>query len=555
MIKKIFGTVISVIAFAVIHAQSVADAGKLVYHERYISAEAMLHDILKTHADNTDAWYVLGQAYLGENKINALKDTLANAPVTVSSQPLIKSLYGHLLLKNNDTIGARTYFDMALKDTKMKDAAVLAEIAAAQTDCKAGNAIYALELLQNAAKRDKNNPALYVLMGDAYRKLMDGGNAFKAYQQALVIDPGYSAADYKIGKIYTSQNNPESYLNYFSKAVAADPQYAPALYELYYHYYFNDIKLSEDYLNKYIAASDKNIKNDYLQTDMLYATKKYDQAIENAENLIKTQGDKVQPRIYKLAAYSLKEKGSIDKAGEFMRMYFKMQNDTGLIAKDFEAMGDIYVAKDGAVDSAAYYYAKGAGLEKDSTEKIASYKKIAGLYKKIKDYNNEAFWLGKYYNEKAGAGNVDLFNWGLANYLGKNYAAADTVFGLYEQKFPTEEFGFYWSARTNAAIDTSMEKGLAVPHYTKLTELLEKDTTGNATVKKHLIESYGYIAAYKANTEKDYAGAISFFDKLLAIDPGNADAARYVSILKKNLEKSGGNEMSKTDRESPKTNK
>jgi hypothetical protein len=66
----------------------------------------------------------------------------------------------------------------------------------------------------------------------------------------------------------------------------------------------------------------------------------------------------------------------------------------------------------------------------------------------------------------------------------------------------------------------------------------EHKLTGNkGRLQKHLVEAYGYIAAYKANTQKDYAGAIDYFDRLLAPDPGNADAARYVGILKKNLSK------------------
>jgi tetratricopeptide (TPR) repeat protein len=75
---------------------------------------------------------------------------------------------------------------------------------------------------------------------------------------------------------------------------------------------------------------------------------------------------------------------------------------------------------------------------------------------------------------------------------------------------------------------------MAIPQYMKLIELDGKDST-KATNRKHLVEAFGYIAAYKANTQKDYAGAIDYFERLLALDPGNADAARYVGILKKNL--------------------
>ncbi|MBK5271323.1 MAG: tetratricopeptide repeat protein, partial [Bacteroidia bacterium] len=78
--------------------------------------------------------------------------------------------------------------------------------------------------------------------------------------------------------------------------------------------------------------------------------------------------------------------------------------------------------------------------------------------------------------------------------------------------------------------------GLAVPHYQKLIELFEKDTL-NPMNRKHLIEAYGYLAAYESNSQKDYQEAIGYFEKLLALDPNNSDAKRYVEILKKNLNK------------------
>jgi tetratricopeptide (TPR) repeat protein len=198
-------------------------------------------------------------------------------------------------------------------------------------------------------------------------------------------------------------------------------------------------------------------------------------------------------------------------------------------------MGDIY-DKMQQPDSAATYYVRAADMEKDTTKSIAYSKKLAELYKKLKDYPNQAVWLGKYYQHSPQATNLDLFNWGLAHYMAKNYPMADSVFGLYETKYPDQDFGYYWRARSDAAIDTAMTTGIAIPHYLKLIEIAAKDTTSKTNVK-HLVESYGYIAAYKANAEKDYTGAIDYFEKLLSLDPGNSDAQRYISILKKNLER------------------
>ena len=523
-------------------AQTTQDAEKWLYYHRYNSAGTLLHDCIAKNPNDTRAWYLLAQVYFEQNKLPELKDTLQKAPAAVTADPLLRAARGHLLLRQKDSAGAAVYFDEALKDTKMKDPAVLAEIANAQVDAKEGNAAYAIELLQKALKKDKDNPALNVLMGDAYRKLADGGNAYKAYDQALKQDPRYAAALYKIGKIYTSQNNPNLFVPSFDKAATADSLYAPALYELYYFYYFKDANMARDYLNKYLAASDYDTQHDFLLTDMLYTQGKYQEAIDRAGRLLTTQTPEA-PRLNKLIAYSYQALGKPDTALTYMNNYLNTHPDTTYALKDYQAMAEIYGALQNKEDSAAVYYAKAAGLEKDPATKLEYYKKLGKLYKKTKAHDKEAWWLGKYYAANPNPGNIDLFNWGIAAYLGSDYRLSDSVFTLYETKYPKEEFGYYWSARSAAAIDTAMEQGLAIPHYMNLLELA-KDTAVNIS-KKHLVEAYGYIAAYKANTEKNYESAIDYFEKLLALDPDNGDAKRYVAILKKNLNNNNNNSSAK----------
>jgi tetratricopeptide (TPR) repeat protein len=220
-----------------------------------------------------------------------------------------------------------------------------------------------------------------------------------------------------------------------------------------------------------------------------------------------------------------------------MQQYFRQQADTGFVMKDYETMAEIYDQLS-RPDSAVLYYVKAGNMEKDSLKRFGEDKKLAELYKKLKDYHNQALWLGKYYRGNDRATNLDLFNWGLAHYMAGEYPMAESVFGMYETKYPDQDFGYYWCARSAVAIDTAMTTGIAIPHYLKFIDIAIKDST-NKTARKHLIEAYGYIAAYKANTQKDYAGAIDYFGKLLVLDPGNTDAGRYVNILKKTLAKMG----------------
>ncbi len=516
-------------------AQSLAEARKLMYYERYDGAAHQLQVLLEADPNNAQAWWLLTQVYVHRHHLQPIKDSLRQIPILLLESPLILCAKGQVLLEQHQKDSAAVYFGKALDQTKEKDPVVLAAIAQAQVEADSGDAQYAIDLLNKAIRKEKHSPELYVELGDAYRRLGDGGESYKAYQDALALDARYAKANYRAGKIFVTQNNPEQYLKYFNAAVAADSLYAPAWYELYYHDYFRDVNKAMDDLNHYIVATDPGIRNDYLVTDLLYASRKYQEAIQKAQHLISRQGGVSEPRLYKLIAYSYKELHDSTKALDFMQQYFGRQTDTGFVVKDYETMGEIYDMLD-KPDSAVAYYVKAGNLEKDSVQHRAYAKKLAGLYKKQKDFSNQALWLGKYYEGNPKATNLDLFNWGLAWYMAQEYPMADSIFGLYETKYPEQEFGYYWRARSDVAIDTAMQTGMAIPHYEKLIAIAEKDTV-NKTNRKHLIEAYGYIAAYKANTQKDYTGAIDYFEKLLELDPDNADARRYIGILKKNQAK------------------
>ncbi|MHA4844002.1 tetratricopeptide repeat protein [Flavitalea antarctica] len=515
-------------------SQSVQDVANDIYHEKYKSAEDKAQAILTGNPNDGDAWYSLTQIYLAKDSVAKAKQKLLSAPAEVLSTPLLKAALGHIHLREGNKAEAKANFDYALKKTREKKPAVLHAVAKAQMDAKAGDPAYGLALINKALKRDKKNPALYVTMGDLYRKLGNGSESYRAYQNALEKDKNYVAAIYKIGKIFTSQDNKDMYLKYFKQAVSIDSLYAPALYDLYYYYYFRDVNVAQDYLRKYIASTDKSIEHDYMITDLMFASQQYDSALQNANKLMNMAGTNVEPRLLKLIAYSYKELKKPDSALAYMHRYFDVQTDTGFIVKDYEGMAEIYDSLPGMDDSASTYYQRALAMESDSVKALDYYKKIADLYHESGDFQKEALWLGKYHRNNPSPRNIDLFNWGIASYKASDYIAADSIFKMYQQGYPDQTFGYYWAARTNTAIDSTMEKGLAIPHYQKLIEIAEKDTADD-TNKKHLIEAYGYLAAYEANIDKDFDDSILYFEKLLELDPGNEDAKKYLDILRKSL--------------------
>ena len=527
-----------------LQAQQPAEGIQYLYYERYQSAEEAFRQQLQQNPGNGAAVYGIVRAHLMQDELQDANQALHQATV---QHPWIAVARGYALLWAGNRDSAAIYFNKALDETKQKDAGILIAVADAHVQSKAGDAGYAIQLAEKAIKRDKRNTSHYITLGEAYRKAGNGSEAYKAYQGAIRENDQLAAAYHKTGEIFITQNNPAMYLEYFTKALQADPQYAPALYRLYLHYYYTDPAKAMTYYNDYITKSDKTKRQAYDLADLYYLNKQYNEAIAHADKIKTAEGSEMQPRIYKLLGYSYAGISDTTAALENFTKYLALENDSNIIAKDFETTADLYatLAKTADsslhyMDSAMVYYQQVIAQEKDSVKLFAFYKKLADLSKQEKNYADQAEWLQLYYTGNSNASNVDLFNWGLAHYLAQEYQQADSVFSKYVAEYPEQTFGYYWRAKSNVALDTEMESGLAVPHYQKLIEMLQKDTA-STNYKKWMIEAYGYLAAYEANNQKDFVEAVDYFEKVLEIDPSNEDAKRYIAILEKSAKQEGAN--------------
>ena len=340
--KRLLPFSIILLAGCYIHAQSVPEAKKLMYYEKYRSASNMLQEILKKNKENAEAWYLLTTCYLLENKITAIQDSFKLIPNNIDNIALIECAKGELELKRGKKEDAAWLFKTALLRSKEKDPLILSAVAQANIDLDSGNLNYAIDLLSKAIKKDKSNASLYIELGNAYRKLENGQESYKAFNRALEIDPGNAEASYRLGLLFVSQNNPEEYLKYFYQATSRDPDYGPAWYALYYYFYFRDPNKAIDYLQHYMASSDKNPENNYRMTDLLFLSKQYTAALNSAMGLLKNKDSTDDSRLYKLMAYSYDGLNDSLNALHYMRMYFKKAPDTLFIIKDMETMGDLY---------------------------------------------------------------------------------------------------------------------------------------------------------------------------------------------------------------------
>lgn len=537
--KKIVLITTFVSSVFVLKAQSVQEGNTHLYYERFTSAEKSFELTAASNANNAEAWFGLTKTYLLQDENEKARTVLSKAPQSVYEEPYYQVAKGWLLLAEAKADSAAVYFNNALKETKEKDAAILSAVAQAHINEKTGNAAYAIELLNKAIKREKNEAGLYVQLGDAYRKIADGSEAYKAYKAALEKNDKYAPAYHRIGQIFLTQKNAEMYLDYFNQAIAADPGYAPSLYKLYLHHFYYDAAKALQYYKDYMAQSDPSPYNEYDLADLLYLTKDYNAAIQKAKAITQRDGDAVQPRLYKMIGYSYAGMADTLQALTYMQQYFTKAPDSMFIAKDYLTLGALYESI-GQDSMAVVSLANAVKLEQDSTLLYGHYKKLAEISGKQKDFAAQALWMGKYYEGNKKAHNVDLFNWGIAAYRAQDYKMADSVFGLYVDQYPKQSFGYYWQAKSKALIDTGMKEGLAVPTYQSLITVLETEDSANVNYKKWIVEACRYLAAYETNQQEDYEEAVNYFEKILEVDPANEDAKKYIALLEKRIDKKEG---------------
>lgn len=524
-------------------AQSVKEGEQFITMERYQSAAGIFQQVIDKGSTDADAWLGLTRAYLFNGDSAAAAASFSRLPAAIADKPAALVAHGGILLSQGNITDAQQEFEKAITATKEKDAELLGKIADWHIELAAGNAEYALQVIEKAVRKDKKNPAHFIRQGRAYRKMHKGTEAYQAFKEAIDKDKHAAAAYHELGRIFLSQKNEDVYLDYFQQAIAANATYAPAHYALYNYYLYKDPARAQEYFLKYTANADKNRQQAYDYIDLLYLNNHYDSAILKADELITREGKQVKPRLYKLVAYSYEANKDSITALDYMKDYFTNETDSNYVVKDFENMGLLYAAQGNQPDSAMKYLGEAANRTTDSSAMVVYFRRLAAWAHQANNLTAEAQWMGKAYLADPRASNVALFNWGITAYKAQDFPQADSAFAIYTGKYPEQGYGYYWRARSNAAIDTSMEQGLAVPHYLRLIETINKDSM-SASDKKWLTEAYAYLASYETNTEKDYPEAVSYFEKLLEVDPANDQARKYIEMLEKNIQAGRNNNTS-----------
>lgn len=523
------------VAATTMKAQSINDGKNFLYYEKSKSAKAVFEKLIAANPNDVEAVYWEGQALIdpeerSPNDIAVAKALYQKTLMANPNSPLLLAGMGHINLLEGKTQDARSQFETAISLSKGTSAAVLNAVGFANVNAANGDAAYAVDKLKQATTIKKmNDPDVFVNLGDAYKKLGDGGNAQLSYEAALAINPKYARASYRIAKIYQTQGatQEEIYMKYFNEAIAKDPAYAPVYENLYNLYYLTDVPKSAQYLQKYLANTDDNPRNCYLTASIIYAQGLFADAVKKADECIGTN-PAPYAKLYGIKAYAYNKIGDSLNAKSSFEKYFKAADSSLIGMGDYSTYAAVLLKFPGNDSLAGTYVDKAVALDTLEANKVTYLKTIAANYEAQKNYRDAAKWYRKVVAVKKAPGKVDLYNAAYNYFKVGAYDSSIAIFTLYSQKYPEDAFGYYMTAKSKWGIDSTMATGLANTDFDKAISVGLVDSVKS---KAYLIGSYKYFVAYYANIKKDNAKAVEYCDKIIALDPTDSEAINNKKAL------------------------
>lgn len=523
--KKLFLSAVVSVSSLYVSATTLDEARKLIQYKRYERVIDLLQKEVSERVIKDkqlpELYYLLGQAYIHKRKIDKAKKNYQEAMDRLPSSPIIMVGLGHTLLAGNLEQEAKPLFENALEQTKPKELIpIYTAILYAYGHTHYGNPEYILQKIKNIPEKleKHRNGLFYLALADVYKRLKDAKETYRNYHFALNQKGNtLPEAHYHLGRFYLAQGNKEGFVDNMKKAIEEDPHFAPAYYELYAYYYKFDTKRSKEYFMGYKEQTDFTPALEFEEVSIYYATRDYADAIEKAKALLIKNPEGRDLRCYRLIGYSYHKLEHLDSAKMYLDSFFALTSleDPNLVqAANYREMGDILSQINPEDDRAILFYRESYETDTSLAAKIGIARQIIALKKQIKDYKSASEWTGRLYQIKPQKSKNDLFNWGIETLRAKDYATADSIFQLYIQNYPEEYYGYFYSARSKAAMDTTY-----VTVFPILEKTIERAAVTNAadgekelkSKKNVLLKSYRML--YDA-TIQWYQNAVSDLDAL-----------------------------------------
>lgn len=523
-------------------AQTIQEGVTHLYADRFKSAENTFQKMLAVNPNVIEATYWLGQTYFDDDKNDLARQLYEKALQANGNAPLLLVGMGHSDLMEGKTDEARQRFETALTLSRTKkgdDPLILTAIGRANVDAKKGDLAYAIEKLELAVQRDPKKADAFLELGNAYRKAnpgQGGGQAFTNYKKALDVNPNFVYPYIRIAKLFETQRNWELFLQNLNDAVAKDPNFSLAYYELFYYYFYNQkYDEAESYFKKYVNSrpNEDQVEHEYLNSQLCWARKDYDCAITKAEGVKASMGTKVKPRVLRQLSYSYLGKGDFANAKKNVDEFWAKERD-GFAPPDYKLRAEIYAGSGVSCEEIYGIFLEGAAVDTVLQTKIDYLSDAADFFKTKGCRKQEADMRMVIFNTRSKPNPASLVNIGILYSQAGDFKKADSLFIAYNEAFPDSIYGYDWRGRVNFTIDTSMT---IEPYVTNLIQNYLKVLT-IAEGEKVRFKPQGTRAAltlvgYWNNIKADRDSALHYAQRGLAFDTTNAQFKGIVEMLSK----------------------
>ena len=528
-----------------------ADGIRLLNYEKNKSARETFQKLVDASPQDPQAIYWLGQAILATDGGEPSKEQIASAKAlyqkglgSIGSDPWLVTGMGHIeLLERGDINSAKQKFEQAITastETKGKNKgkanpAILNAIgrANAKVGSGLGDNLYAIDKLNQAGQLDLTNPDIYINKAINYLKMggENGGEAVKAYQEAITRDPKSALAYYRTGKVYQSQNNKELFEQNFDNAITADPT-CPLPYFAYYIYYANkDVNKAKEYLDKYVTTADRDPKTDYFVAEYLFRAGKNDESLAKIQELEKSAGGNEIPRLSILSAYNYDRKGDSVQAKANLEKFFANAPADKIEPTDYELAVKVLTKFPGSEAQAATYLEKAIATDTARINKLNYMQQGADMYAKAKNPAEQLNWMKRMVELKGTTTEGDYYRISAAALSAKDYPQTMDWAKKYMAAYPDkpQPYTFYRKAAIASDPDTTSGKGVEYLQYIDSIYTLNKDK-----YKKELFLNEYYTILYYINKQNALKKSPDF--KVKSDGTKTEVVDQFLGICQKSLE-------------------
>jgi tetratricopeptide (TPR) repeat protein len=532
---------------------------KLLRYEKNKSALAFFKDAYEKNAKDPETIFWYGQAILSQNGagtpdkafVQATKELYQKAATELGNNAWVLVGTAHVQLleagEKADLNAIKQTLEVAITSTlntkgKFKgkpsqDIVNAIGYIHSEVPSSVGDHRYAIDKLKETISAYEGTPVLptmFVNLGINYLKLggENGGEAVTAFLESINRDPLNAYPYYRIGKVYQTQNNLESFDEYFKKSLTADPKFAPTYFALYQYYADKNTETAKTNLDLFLQYADKDPALDIFNADYLFRAGQYDASLAKVKEMEASIGIQALPRIGVLLAYNYDRKGDSVQAKTYIEQFITTSTADKVLNTDYELAVKVLSKFSGNEAVLAGLLEKAIAADTAKANQLKYYKLGADMFEKSNMYVDALKWNTNYFKLRGIKDELYYYKLSSVSYNAKDGLATTEIAKQYIAAFPDRQNGYSFIVKGAQLIDTANKLGIVFQAATVQNEFMLKDPV---KYKQGLVNTYYLMMGY-FNEMKDLEKAIGMCDKVLELMPGEAQTVKIKESLVKNWE-------------------